>query len=81
MGRATDSYQSAIRKLSSGKGNVIQQAEKLRRFGVHPNKESQTGIERCSRLRGGESDVNYVPIESEAPFRPNTRHLRILMTF
>jgi len=70
MGRATDSYESAIRKLSSGKGNVIQQAEKLRRFGVHPNKAFPDRYQTMLAIEGGESDVNYVPIESEAPFRP-----------
>ena len=53
MGRATDSYQSAIRKLSSGKGNVIQQAEKLRRFGVHPNKEFPDRYRTMLAVEGG----------------------------
>jgi len=37
--RATDSYNQALGKLSTGKGNLISQAEKLRSLGIQPKKE------------------------------------------
>jgi DNA recombination protein RmuC len=56
---ARDSYEEATKKLSSGKGNAIWQAEKLKSLGVKPSKSMP--------LAFMESDPEIESIESE-PF-------------
>ena len=42
--QAQKDYDNAINKLSTGKGNVIRQAEMLKKLGVKPNKSLPAGI-------------------------------------
>lgn len=44
LGRAQTAYDSAEKRLSTGKGNVIRQAEMLRELGVKPNKSLPTEL-------------------------------------
>jgi DNA recombination protein RmuC len=44
LSQAQKDYDGAINKLSSGKGNVIRQAEMLRKLGVKPNKSLPAGM-------------------------------------
>lgn len=39
LNKASGAYQSAMGKLSRGKGNLVQQADKLRRLGLSPKKK------------------------------------------
>lgn len=41
---ARDSYDEAVKKLASGKGNAIRQAEMLRKLGVKPTKNLPAGL-------------------------------------
>jgi len=41
---ATASYQEAHKKLATGKGNVVRQAEMLKEFGLKPKKNLPVGI-------------------------------------
>lgn len=43
--RAKSSWETAMQRLSSGKGNLIGRAEKMRRFGLDPKKRLETGDE------------------------------------
>lgn len=42
--KANSSYDDAFRKLTTGRGNVIRQAEMLRKLGVKPNKNLPTAL-------------------------------------
>ncbi len=44
LSQAQKDYDGAINKLSTGKGNVIRQAEMLKKLGVKPNKSLPAGI-------------------------------------
>lgn len=39
LDKATDAYRQAFRQLSTGKGNVIRQAEQLKQMGISPKKQ------------------------------------------
>lgn len=43
-----NTYESALNKLSSGRGNIIQQAEKLGKLGVKPKKDIPQSLARIS---------------------------------
>ena len=69
--KATESYQGAVRKLSTGKGNLITQADKLKRLGVPSNKSFPDQYQTLIAMDDAEDSATaYGPLNSENPFRP-----------
>ncbi|MDH5465252.1 MAG: DNA recombination protein RmuC, partial [Thiovulaceae bacterium] len=46
LGRANESYDSALSKLSQGKGNLVSRVEGLKKLGVKTKKELSAAIEK-----------------------------------
>ncbi len=44
LGRATKSYDTALNRLKTGKGNLISQAQKLKELGVKSKKELSANL-------------------------------------
>lgn len=63
---AQRSYDEALKKLSSGRGNVIRQAEMLRQLGVQPSKQLPQGLVELSRQEDLALDGPSLPGENGA---------------
>jgi DNA recombination protein RmuC len=55
---AQQSYNAAHRKLSSGRGSVIRQAELLRELGVKPSRQLPRGVVDAADVEDAESDAD-----------------------
>ncbi len=69
--KANESYHGAVRKLSTGKGNLIGQADKLKKFGVPATKALPDHYQTILALDDSdEPEPPYQPLEAEAARRP-----------
>jgi len=70
LGRARESYDSAFNKLSSGRGNLVNGAQKLAKLGVKVAKPLPEALVLSATEDDEESDDGRNPAAMGAPFRP-----------
>lgn len=72
LNQATGSYEDAFRKFTTGRGNVIWQAEQLRSLGVKPSKNLPSELVDSALEDPLELISKSVTIEEVDPFRETT---------